>query len=88
MWNHLTAIEHMRLFSQIKGVPYDSIEETSTALLEQVSLDDVKNAKVGCFSGGMKRRLSVAISAIGNPRVIFFDEPTTGMDPVSRRAVW
>jgi ABC-type multidrug transport system ATPase subunit len=36
----------------------------------------------------MKRRLSVAISAIGNPKVIFFDEPTTGMDPVSRRAVW
>lgn len=43
---------------------------------------------VRSFSGGMKRRLSVAISAIGNPKVIFFDEPTTGMDPVSRSAVW
>jgi ABC-type multidrug transport system ATPase subunit len=40
------------------------------------------------FSGGMKRRLSVAISSIGNPRIIFLDEPTTGMDPVSRRDVW
>ncbi len=46
------------------------------------------NAQVGTYSGGMKRRLSVAISAIGNPRIIFLDEPTTGMDPVSRRDVW
>ena len=51
-------------------------------------MEDVKNAQVGSYSGGMKRRLSVAISAIGNPKIIFFDEPTTGMDPVSRRAVW
>jgi ABC-type multidrug transport system ATPase subunit len=40
------------------------------------------------FSGGMKRRLSVAISAIGDPKIIFMDEPTTGMDPVSRKDVW
>jgi len=51
-------------------------------------LDDVKDAQVGTFSGGMKRRLSVAISSIGNPKIIFFDEPTTGMDPVSRHNVW
>lgn len=76
------------MFSKIKGVPFDNIEESSIALLEQVGLEDVKNAQVSCYSGGMKRRLSVAISAIGNPKVIFFDEPTTGMDPVSRRAVW
>ena len=88
LWNQLTAMEHMRMFSKIKGVPFDSIEDTSIALLDQVGLEDVKNAQVSCYSGGMKRRLSVAISAIGNPRVIFFDEPTTGMDPVSRRAVW
>jgi ABC-type multidrug transport system ATPase subunit len=88
LWNQLTAMEHMRMFSKIKGVPYDNIEETSIALLDQVGLEDVKNAQVDCYSGGMKRRLSVAISAIGNPKVIFFDEPTTGMDPVSRRAVW
>lgn len=56
--------------------------------MAQVSLEDVKNVQVGLYSGGMKRRLSVAISAIGNPKIIFFDEPTTGMDPVSRKAVW
>lgn len=88
LWNQLTALEHMRMFSKIKGVPFDQIEESCIALLDQVGLEDVKNAQVGTYSGGMKRRLSVAISAIGNPKIIFFDEPTTGMDPVSRRAVW
>jgi len=88
LWDQLTALEHMRMFSKIKGVPGDDIEEKSIALLEQVGLEDVKNVIVGQFSGGMKRRLSVAISAIGDPRIIFFDEPTTGMDPVSRKAVW
>jgi len=48
----------------------------------------VGNHRVETFSGGMKRRLSVAISSIGQPRMIFFDEPTTGLDPVSRRRVW
>jgi len=78
----------MRLFSKIKGVPHKDIEKQSIKLLEQVNLEDVKDFHVSTYSGGMKRRLSVAISAIGNPKVIFFDEPTTGMDPVSRRSVW
>lgn len=88
LWDQLSAAEHMRLFSKIKGVPSHKINEISTKLLTQVGLEDVKDAYVQTFSGGMKRRLSVAISLIGNPKVIFFDEPTTGMDPVSRRAVW
>jgi ABC-type multidrug transport system ATPase subunit len=88
LWDQLTAMEHMRMFSKIKGVHNEDIDEESEALLDQVGLLDVKNARCGTFSGGMKRRLSVAISAIGNPRIIFFDEPTTGMDPVSRRNVW
>lgn len=52
--------------------------------LAAVNLKDVKNARVKTFSGGMKRRLTVAISCIGDPRIVFMDEPTTGMDPVSR----
>jgi ABC-type multidrug transport system ATPase subunit len=84
----MTAMEHMRMFCKIKGVPNELIEEQSIMLLEKVGIDDVKDAQVGSYSGGMKRRLSVAISAIGNPKVIFFDEPTTGMDPVSRHSVW
>ncbi len=64
------------------------MEDHIDELLESVGLFHVKNALVNNFSGGMKRRLSVAVSSIGNPRIIFMDEPTTGMDPVSRRSVW
>ncbi len=64
------------------------IKQLSEDLLTQVGLIDVKDAQTRTFSGGMKRRLSVAISGIGNPKVIFMDEPTTGMDPMSRRDVW
>lgn len=84
----MTAMDHMRLFSRIKGVPEELIEEQSIAILKKLHLEDVKNAQAGSFSGGMKRRLSVAISCIGSPMILFFDEPTTGMDPVSRKSVW
>ena len=78
----------MSMFCRIKGVWEDDIEQVTDELLESVGLLDVKNARTVTYSGGMKRRLSVAISCIGNPRIIFMDEPTTGMDPVSRRDVW
>lgn len=88
LWGELTAAEHMTMFSLIKGVDPGDIEEMTDELLESVGLMEVKHARVMNYSGGMKRRLSVAISSIGNPRIIFMDEPTTGMDPVSRRDVW
>lgn len=88
LWGELTAAEHMMIFCKIKGIPDDEIESTTDELLSSVGLLDVKNARSMSFSGGMKRRLSVAISAIGDPRIIFMDEPTTGMDPVSRKDVW
>ena len=53
-----------------------------------MELTDSANRRSSSYSGGMKRRLSVAISLIGNPKIVFLDEPTTGMDPVSRRKVW
>ena len=56
--------------------------------MKEVSLFDVKDHIVKTFSGGMKRRLSLAISAIGNPEILLLDEPTSGMDPKSRRDVW
>lgn len=88
LWTELTAAEHMSMFSKIKGVAEEDIEAMTDELLTSVGLIHVKDARVMNFSGGMKRRLSVAISSIGNPRIIFMDEPTTGMDPVSRRDVW
>lgn len=88
LWGELTAGEHMRMFCKIKGIPDEDIEQVTEDLLKDVGLSDVLNARTYSFSGGMKRRLSVAISAIGDPKIIFMDEPTTGMDPVSRRDVW
>ena len=64
------------------------ITELIKSKLIDVNLWDVANAQIRTFSGGMKRRLSVAISGIGDPRIVIMDEPTTGMDPVSRRHVW
>jgi ABC-type multidrug transport system ATPase subunit len=54
----------------------------------QVNLTYAAQQRAGSFSGGMKRRLSVACALLGDPRLVFLDEPTTGMDPVSRRQVW
>lgn len=88
LWEELTAEEHMRMFCRIKGVPDDQIDKVIDDKLAAVKLSDVKKARTKTFSGGMKRRLTVAISCIGDPRIVFMDEPTTGMDPVSRRQVW
>jgi ABC-type multidrug transport system ATPase subunit len=88
LWDDMTAAEHMRMFCKIKGVKNEDIALVTKEKLFEVNLADVANAQVKTFSGGMKRRLSVAISGIGNPKIIFMDEPTTGMDPVSRRQVW
>lgn len=57
-------------------------------MLGFVNLSREKKAKVKSFSGGMKRRMSLAIAAIGNPKVIFLDEPTTGLDPKVRQQIW
>ena len=70
------------------GIPSDKIDHLIKSKLKSMDLFDVAKARVKTFSGGMKRRLSVAISTIGDPPVIFMDEPTTGMDPVSRRKAW
>lgn len=53
-----------------------------------MSLYKVKNAQSKTYSGGMKRRLSITVASIGDPKIMFLDEPTTGMDPKSRREVW
>lgn len=64
------------------------MEQKIDEMLQFVSLLKEKHAKVGSFSGGMKRRLSLAVAAVGNPKVIFLDEPTTGLDPKVRQQVW
>eukprot|EP00211_Chloroparvula_japonica_P004797 CAMPEP_0119118978 /NCGR_PEP_ID=MMETSP1310-20130426/677_1 /TAXON_ID=464262 /ORGANISM="Genus nov. species nov., Strain RCC2339" /LENGTH=859 /DNA_ID=CAMNT_0007108387 /DNA_START=286 /DNA_END=2865 /DNA_ORIENTATION=- len=88
LWPNLTAEEHLTLFSRLKDLDEADVPSSVDQALHDVNLAHVRNDISSSFSGGMKRRLSVAISAIGDPRIIFMDEPTTGMDPKSRRGVW
>ena len=88
LFEDLTAIEHLELYSCLKNIPREERKKIIIEKLAEVTLTSVGNKRVSSFSGGMKRRLSVAISSIGDPEIIFLDEPTTGMDPLSRRHVW
>ncbi|RHZ80225.1 hypothetical protein Glove_138g24 [Diversispora epigaea] len=88
LFNELTAREHIELYAGIKNIPHSEIDKLVEERLASVRLTKVANIPAGSYSGGMKRRLSMLISTIGDPRIIFLDEPTTGMDPVNRRHVW
>lgn len=88
LWPNLSAKEHLDLFAGLRGVDPDVHEATVQKWLESVDLDSVQHQHSSQFSGGMKRRLSLAMSTIGSRALIVLDEPTTGMDPVSRRFVW
>ena len=90
LWDQLTGMEHLRLFAGLRGVPEEgnAIEEEAAKRLKQVELWGVRDVQSRAYSGGMKRRLSMAIALIGDPKIVFLDEPTTGMDPVTRRSVW
>jgi ABC-2 type transport system ATP-binding protein len=84
----LTGSEHMRLQTALHGLPRAERERRGQALLERVGLTDAADRKVGAYSGGMKRRLDLALALVHRPRILFLDEPTTGLDPQSRNAMW
>jgi len=84
----LTAREHLALFARIKGVPAGQVDNYVTSMLDQLTLMPYADRQASTFSGGTKRKLSLGIALIGNPRIVFLDEPTTGVDPESRRFLW
>jgi ABC-2 type transport system ATP-binding protein len=84
----LTAREHMKLQTALHGLPKAERVRRSNELIERVGLSDAADRKVGGYSGGMKRRLDVALALVHSPRILFLDEPTTGLDPQSRTALW
>ena len=88
LWAELTAAEHLRLFAALKGLPRALWGATTEELLERTKLTPAADRRSSTYSGGMKRRLSVAVALIGDPEVVYLDEPTTGMDPITRRYVW
>jgi len=88
LWDTLTAREHLMFYGRLKSLQGLELEEAIKASLEAVQLMGHIDQAAGTFSGGMKRRLSVAIALIGKPLVVYLDEPSTGLDPASRRTLW
>jgi ABC-2 type transport system ATP-binding protein len=84
----LTGREHMRLQTALHGIPKGERERRGDELLERVGLSQAAERKVGGYSGGMKRRLDLALALAHRPRILFLDEPTTGLDIQSRTALW
>ncbi|HYY73945.1 MAG TPA: ATP-binding cassette domain-containing protein, partial [Solirubrobacterales bacterium] len=84
----MTGRELIRLQATLHGIPREEGQRKATALLQRVGLTEAADRQVGTYSGGMRRRLDLASALVHEPRVLFLDEPTTGLDPVSRKAIW
>lgn len=84
----LTARENLKLIGRLYGLPRSYVAKASDELLERFSLTEAANRTAKTYSGGMRRRLDLAVSLIASPPVLFLDEPTTGLDPRSRTELW
>jgi ABC-2 type transport system ATP-binding protein len=84
----LTGREHMKLQAALHGMRGQEARERTEALLDRVGLSQAADRRVGGYSGGMKRRLDLALALVHRPRILFLDEPTTGLDVQSRSALW
>ncbi|MEP9382483.1 ABC transporter ATP-binding protein [Nocardioides cheoyonin] len=84
----MTGRENLRLMADLAHLDRRRARETTETLLERFDLGDAADRRAMAYSGGMKRRLDLAMTLVGGPRVIFLDEPSTGLDPRSRRELW
>jgi ABC-2 type transport system ATP-binding protein len=84
----LTGREHLRLQASLHGIGGATRQQLLSELLDRVGLPHAGDRKVRTYSGGMKRRLDLALALIHDPSILFLDEPTTGLDPQSRTALW
>jgi ABC-2 type transport system ATP-binding protein len=84
----MTGRELMELQATLHGIPRRAVAARAAALIDRVGLSQAAERRVGTYSGGMRRRLDLAMALIHEPEVLFLDEPTTGLDPTSRMTLW
>ena len=85
---YLTGREILEMYADLKGIPRSKRTELVNEMLNEMDLTQYANVKCGTYSGGNKRKLSVAMALLGNPSVVFLDEPSAGMDPEARKKMW
>ena len=88
LYPFLTVEEHLLIFAAFKGLSGDALKIEVETMIQAVGLTEKRKAQSRTLSGGQKRKLSVAIAFVGGSKVVFLDEPTSGMDPYSRRFTW
>jgi len=88
LWENMSGEEHLRFYGRLKHLSGKQLDNEVDSVLKKVNLWDARKKWSKKYSGGMKRRLSVAISIIGHPKIIYLDEPSTGLDPKSRQDLW
>jgi ABC-2 type transport system ATP-binding protein len=88
LYEDLTVLENIRFFAEVRGLRSDEWLPRSIEILEFVGLSDFKDRRAGLLSGGMKQKLGLASALVTRPRVLLLDEPTTGVDPVTRQDFW
>ncbi|HEX4215985.1 MAG TPA: ATP-binding cassette domain-containing protein [Candidatus Dormibacteraeota bacterium] len=84
----LTGNANLAMFGRLHRLPWSTVRERARELLQLLELTDAAPKAVRTYSGGMRRKLDLAVSLIGRPSILFLDEPTTGLDPASRQALW
>jgi ABC-type multidrug transport system ATPase subunit len=88
LFESLTVRQHLTLFGRLKGLRKRDAETATADLLDQLGLGPEAGRRVGTLSGGMRRRILIGLALLGRPPLLVLDEPTTGLDPASRRTVW
>ncbi|NXN15215.1 ABCA2 protein, partial [Indicator maculatus] len=88
LFDRLTVEEHLWFYSQLKSMAEEEIRKEMDKMIEDLELSNKRHSLVQTLSGGMKRKLSVAIAFVGGSRAVILDEPTAGVDPYARRAIW
>jgi daunorubicin resistance ABC transporter ATP-binding subunit len=86
--DHLTGRENVEMVGRLYGLSRRDARQRTNTVLESIGLGDAADRRVRTYSGGMRRRIDLSASLVGRPRVLFLDEPTTGVDPASRRDLW